>query len=66
PGPVEVGDEIRVVAVPTHGVTIGRVFAGVDDDEAGRLLSEYTLSDLAPSLVRKLDPATDVRPSDAD
>lgn len=65
-GPVEAGDEIRVVAVPTHGVTIGRVFAGVDDDEARRLLDEYALSDLAPSLVRKLDPATDDRPVDAD
>ena len=66
PGPVEAGDEIRVVSAPTHGVTIARVFAGVDDDEAGRLLAAYTLSDLAPSLVRKLDPATDVRPVDAD
>lgn len=65
-GPVEAGDEIRVVAVPTHGVTIERVFAGVDDDEARRLLDEYALSDLAPSLVRKLDPATDDRPVDAD
>lgn len=65
-GPVRAGDEIRVVAVPTHGVTIGRVFAGVDDDEARRLLDEYALSDLAPSLVRKLDPATDDRPVDAD
>lgn len=66
PGPVESGDEIRVVSAPTHGVTIGRVFAGVDDDEASRLLAAYTLSDLAPSLVRKLDPATDVRPVDVD
>lgn len=65
-GPVEAGDEIRVATVPTHGVTIGRVFAGVDDDEARRLLDEYALSDLAPSLVRKLDPATDDRPVDAD
>lgn len=65
-GPVEAGDEIRVVTVPGHGVTIGRVFAGVDDDEVGRLLAEYDLSDLAPSLVRKLDPATDVRPADSD
>ncbi|WP_245847664.1 MOSC domain-containing protein [Dietzia natronolimnaea] len=65
-GPVEAGDEIRVVSVPTHGVTIGRVFAGVDDDEARRLLDEYALADLAPSLVRKLDPATDVRPSETD
>lgn len=66
PGPVEAGDEIRVVAVPTHGVTIGRVFAGVDDDEARRLLAEFDRSDLAPSLIRKLDPATDIRPTDAD
>lgn len=66
PGPVGAGDVIRVVTVPTHGVTIGRVFAGVDDDEVRRLLDEYALSDLAPSLVRKLDPATDVRPVDAD
>lgn len=65
-GPVEAGDVIRVVTVPTHGVTIGRVFCGVDDDEARRLLDEYALSDLAPSLVRKLDPGTDVRPVDAD
>ncbi|WP_010541325.1 MOSC domain-containing protein [Dietzia alimentaria] len=65
-GPVEAGDVIRVVAVPTHGVTIGRVFAGVDDDDVGRLLDEYAVADLAPSLVRKLDPATDVRPVDAD
>ncbi len=65
-GPVEAGDEIRVVTVPTHGVTIGRVFEGVDDDEARRLLAEFDLSDLAPSLIRKLDPATDVRPTDAD
>ena len=65
-GPVEAGDEIRVVTVPTHGVTIGRVFSGVDDDEVRRLLGEYALSDLAPSLVRKLDPATDDRPVDAD
>lgn len=63
-GPVEVGDEIRVVTVPRHGVTIGRILAGVDDDEAARLLSEFDRSDLAPSLLRKLDPATDVRPSD--
>ncbi|KAA0919294.1 MOSC domain-containing protein [Dietzia sp. ANT_WB102] len=66
PGPVEAGDVIRVVTEPTHGVTIGRVLAGVDDDEVRRLLDEYTLSDLAPSLVRKLDRATDVRPVDAD
>lgn len=65
-GPVEAGDEIRVVTVPTHGVTIGRVLAGVDDDEARRLLAEFDLADLAPSLVRKLDPSTDVRPVDAD
>lgn len=66
PGPVGAGDEIRVVSVPTHGVTIGRVLAGVDDDEVSRLLAEYDLSELAPSLVRKLDPATDDRPVDAD
>ena len=65
-GPVEAGDVIRAVAVPTHGVTIGRVFAGVDDDDVSRLLDEYAVADLAPSLVRKLDPATDVRPVDAD
>lgn len=65
-GPIEAGDEIRVVSAPTHGVTIGRVFAGVDDDEVRRLLAEYDLSDLAPSLVRKLDPATDVRPVNLD
>ncbi len=65
-GPVQAGDEIRVVTVPTHGVTIGRVLDGVDDDEARRLLAEFDLADLAPSLVRKLDPATDVRPVDAD
>ena len=65
-GPVQAGDEVRVVTVPTHGVTIERVLAGVDDDEARRLLSEFDLADLAPSLVRKLDPATDVRPVDAD
>ena len=66
PGTVRAGDEVRVTEVPTHGVTIGRVFAGVDDDEAGRLLDAYALSDLAPSLVRKLDPATDIRPADGD
>ena len=66
PGPVAAGDQIRVVAAPTHGVTIGRVLAGVDDDEARRLLAEFDLADLAPSLVRKLDPATDVRPTDLD
>ena len=66
PGPVGAGDEIRVVSVPTHGVTIGRVLSGVDDDEVSRLLAEYDLSELAPSLVRKLDPATDDRPVDAD
>ena len=66
PGTVRAGDEVRVAEVPTHGVTIGRVFAGVDDDEAGRLLDAYALSDLAPSLVRKLDPATDIRPADGD
>nr|WP_194307216.1 MOSC domain-containing protein [Dietzia maris] len=65
-GPIAAGDEIRVVTVPTHGVTIGRVFAGVDDDEARRLLDEYAPADLAPSLVRKLDPATDDRPADDD
>ena len=65
-GPVRAGDEIRVVAVPGHGVTIGRVLAGVDDDEARRLLAEFDLADLAPSLIRKLDPATDIRPVDAD
>ena len=65
-GPVEAGDEIRVVRAPSHGVTIGRVFEGVDDDEARRLLAEFEPSDLAPSLIRKLDPATDVRPTDAD
>lgn len=66
PGPVGAGDEIRVVSEPTHGVTIGRVLSGVDDDEVSRLLAEYDLSELAPSLVRKLDPATDDRPVDAD
>ncbi|MGN0100409.1 MOSC domain-containing protein [Dietzia sp. CH92] len=66
PGPVGAGDEIRVVSVPSHGVTIARVLSGVDDDEVGRLLSEFELSELAPSLVRKLDPRTDVRPVDAD
>lgn len=66
PGPVAAGDQIRVVAAPTHGVTIGRVLAGVDDDEARRLLAEFDSEDLAPSLVRKLDPATDVRPTDLD
>ena len=65
-GPVQAGEEIRVATVPTHGVTIGRVLAGVDDDEARRLLAEFDLADLAPSLVRKLDPATDVRPVDLD
>ena len=35
-GPVEAGEEIRVVTVPTHGVTIARILAGVDDDEARR------------------------------
>ncbi|MGW8592640.1 MOSC domain-containing protein [Dietzia sp. NPDC055340] len=65
-GPVEAGEEIRVVTVPTHGVTIARILAGVDDDEARRLLAEFDLAELAPSLVRKLDPATDVRPLDAD
>lgn len=65
-GPVQAGEEIRVVAVPAHGVTIGRVLAGVDDDEARRLLAEFDLADLSPSLVRKLDPATDVRPADVD
>ena len=63
-GPVQASDEIRVVTVPSHGVTIERILAGVDDDEARRLLSEFDLADLAPSLVRKLDPATDVRPTD--
>ena len=66
PGPVGAGDEIRVVCEPTHGVTIARVLSGVDDDEVSRLLAEYDLSELAPSLVRKLDPATDDRPVDAD
>lgn len=66
PGPVGAGDEIRVVSEPTHGVTIARVLSGVDDDEVSRLLAEYDLSELAPSLVRKLDPATDDRPVDAD
>lgn len=66
PGLVGAGDEIRVVSEPTHGVTIGRVLSGVDDDEVSRLLAEYDLSELAPSLVRKLDPATDDRPVDAD
>ena len=65
-GPVQAGEEIRVVAVPAHGVTIGRVLAGVDDDEARLLLAEFDLADLSPSLVRKLDPATDVRPADVD
>lgn len=65
-GPVEAGDEIRVITAPTHGVTIGRVLAGVDDDEVRRLLAEFARSDLAPSLQRKLDPATDVRPTDGD
>lgn len=65
-GPVEAGDVIRVVSEPTHGVTIGRVLSGVDDDEARRLLAEYAADDLAPSLVRKLDPSTDVRPTDVD
>lgn len=65
-GPVEAGDEIRVVTAPTHGVTIGRVLAGVDDDDVSRLLSELDRSALSPSLLRKLDPATDVRPTDID
>lgn len=65
PGPVSAGDEVRVVEVPAHGVTIGRVFAGVTAEEAARLLAETDLADLAPSLVRKLDPATDTRPTDA-
>lgn len=65
-GPVEAGDEIRVVTVPTHGVTIGTILAGVDDDEATRLLSEFNRENLAPSLLRKLDPSTDVRPADID
>ena len=64
PGPVSAGDEVRVVEVPAHGVTIGRVFEGVTAEEAARLLAETDLADLAPSLVRKLDPATDNRPSD--
>ena len=55
-----------MVSEPTHGVTIARVLSGVDDDEVSRLLAEYDLSELAPSLVRKLDPATDDRPVDAD
>lgn len=65
-GPVQASDEIRVVGVPGHGVTIGRILEGVDDDEARRLLAEFDLADLAPSLVRKLDPATDIRPTDTD
>lgn len=64
PGTVAAGDEVRVTLVPGHGVTIGRVLAGVDDDEARRLLTEFSREDLAPSLQRKLDPATDVRPTD--
>lgn len=65
PGPVEAGDQVRVLSVPRHGVTIGKVFAGVTPDEAARLLTEHDPADLAPSLLRKLDPATDVRPTDA-
>lgn len=65
-GPVSAGDEVTVVSVPAHGVTIGRIFEGVDDDEARRLLAEIDQKELAPSLLRKLDPATDVRPTDAD
>lgn len=66
PGTVTAGDEVRVTSVPGHGVTIGRVLAGVDDDEVRRLTAEFDRGDLAPSLQRKLDPATDVRPTDAD
>lgn len=66
PGTVTAGDEVRVASVPGHGVTIGRVLAGVDDDEVRRLTAEFDRGDLAPSLQRKLDPATDVRPTDAD
>ena len=65
-GPVEAGDVIRAVTVPSHGVTVGRVFDGVDDDDVTRLLDEYAVADLAPSLVRKLDPTTDIRPVDTD
>lgn len=65
-GPISAGDEVTVVTVPAHGVSIGRVFEGVDDDEARRLLDEIDPSDLAPSLLRKLNPSTDVRPTDAD
>lgn len=64
PGPVAAGDKVRVLRTPSHGVTIGRVFAGVDDDEVARLLAEHDREELAPSLLRKLDPATDIRPTD--
>ncbi|MGX1596077.1 hypothetical protein ACWIDS_03240 [Dietzia maris] len=41
------------------------MLAGVDDD-VRRLLAELDVEDLAPGLVRKLDPATDMRPVDLD
>lgn len=66
PGPVTAGDLGRIVVTPSHGVTIGRVFAGVTPEEARRLLAEQSRDDLAPSLLRKLDPATDRRPTDTD
>lgn len=64
PGSVAAGDGVELVVIPDHGVTVGDVFAGVTPDQARRLLDGSDLADLAPSLVRKLDPATDVRPSD--
>ena len=60
------GDDVVVLDVPTHGVTIRDVLAGVDPEGARRLLAEIDRERLAPSLLRKLDPSTDVRPFDAD
>lgn len=64
PGSLRAGDHVVVLDVPTHGVTIRDVLAGVDPEGARRLLAEIDRERLAPSLLRKLDPATDVRPVD--
>ncbi|WP_068165326.1 MOSC domain-containing protein [Rhodococcus phenolicus] len=51
-GPIAEGDEIRVVSVPEHGVTVRDMFTGRDPDRLALLLEQQ--DDLSPTVVEKV------------
>lgn len=58
-GPVTAGDPVVVVDRPTHGVTIGELFAGVDPARAQTVLDEAAAASraLPPKVLREVTKA---------